>query len=134
VAIKLYRCKNLWVKAGGHPCWRVQKALDEAGIAYEVVKEPLRRSKREETMAKTGQNLYPWIELEDGTVVHAYKHIWTRHYVHATADGRVFEYRRPGRYREVDASQALLLAFFTWEPDEADEREALEELLERSAT
>jgi len=74
------------------------------------------------------------IELEDGTVVHAYKLIWTRHYVHATADGRVFEYRRPGRYREVDATQALMLAFFTWEPDELDARQALEELLDGSAT
>src|SRR4051794_32773649 len=45
------------------------------------------------------------IELEDGTSVHAYKHIWTRHYVHAAGDGRVFEYRRPGRYREVDAGR-----------------------------
>ena len=32
MAVKLYRCKNLWVKASGHPCWRVQKALDEQGI------------------------------------------------------------------------------------------------------
>jgi hypothetical protein len=74
------------------------------------------------------------IELEDGTVVHAYKHIWTRQYVHAAVDGRVFEYRRPGRYREVDAAQALELAFFTWEPDDDDARAALDELLKRSAT
>ena len=37
MAVKLHRCKNVWVKLGGHPCWRVQKALDEAGIDYEVV-------------------------------------------------------------------------------------------------
>jgi len=74
------------------------------------------------------------IELEDATTVHAYKHIWTRQYIHAAADGRVFEYRRPSRYREVDARQALELAFFTWEPDELDAREALEELLNRSTT
>ncbi len=67
--MKLHRCPNIWVKVGGHPCWRVQKALDDAGIEYEIVKEPLRKSKRTETMEKTGQQLYPWIELEDGTVI-----------------------------------------------------------------
>jgi len=69
MAVKLHRCPNVWVKLGGHPCWRVQKALDEQGIEYEIVKEPVRRSKRTETIAKTGQHLFPWIELEDGTVI-----------------------------------------------------------------
>ena len=69
MAVKLHRCSNLWVKVSGHPCWKVQKALDEAGIEYEVVKGPLLRSKRQETIEKTGQNRYPWLELEDGTVV-----------------------------------------------------------------
>jgi glutathione S-transferase len=69
VAVKLHRCGLLWVKLGAHPCWRVQKALDEAGVAYEIVKEPLRRSAREETERRTGQRLLPWLELEDGTVV-----------------------------------------------------------------
>ena len=36
MAIKLHRCNNVWVKLGGHPCWRVQKALDEQGVNYEV--------------------------------------------------------------------------------------------------
>jgi hypothetical protein len=27
------------VKVGAHPCWRVQKAIDEQGIEYEVVQE-----------------------------------------------------------------------------------------------
>ena len=45
--MKLHRCSNVWVKFGGHPCWRVQKALDEAGIEYEVVKGPYRRGKRD---------------------------------------------------------------------------------------
>ena len=42
MAVKLHRCSNEWVKLSAHPCWRVQKALDEQGIAYEVVKGPLR--------------------------------------------------------------------------------------------
>ena len=59
----------MWVKIGGHPCWRVQKALDEAGIEYEVVEHPLRRGKRIEYTALTGQKPLPAVELEDGTVI-----------------------------------------------------------------
>jgi hypothetical protein len=44
VATKLHRCPTMWVKIDAHPCWRVQKALDEQGIVYEVVKRPARRS------------------------------------------------------------------------------------------
>lgn len=67
MAIKLHRCRNIWVKVDGHPCWRVQKALDEAGVNYEVVKEKYLGS-REETVERTGQRGFPWIEFEDGTV------------------------------------------------------------------
>jgi Glutathione S-transferase, N-terminal domain len=67
MAIKFHRCGNLWVKVGGHPCWRVQKALDEQGIQYEVVKEPWPRN-RDSTESRTGQTKYPWIEFEDGSV------------------------------------------------------------------
>jgi hypothetical protein len=66
MAITLHRCSNEWVKLSGHPCWRVQKALDEAGIEYELAKGPLR--KRDETVQRTGQKKYPWIEFEDGSV------------------------------------------------------------------
>jgi glutaredoxin len=70
MAVKLHRCGGLWVKVEGHPCWRVQKALDEAGVEYEVVKEPsFPRSKRSETIEKTGQQKLPWIEFEDGRVL-----------------------------------------------------------------
>ena len=67
MAIKLHRCKNIWVKAGGHPCWKVQKALDEQGIEYEIVKEPW-TGDRGNTVARTGQKKFPWIEFEDGSV------------------------------------------------------------------
>jgi hypothetical protein len=33
------RCSTLWAKTNGHPCRRVQRALDEAGVPYEIVKE-----------------------------------------------------------------------------------------------
>jgi glutaredoxin len=68
MTIKLHRCPNEWAKIGGHPCWKVQKALDEQGIDYELVKGPLRRGKRDDLEALSGQRLYPVIEFEDGSV------------------------------------------------------------------
>jgi glutaredoxin len=68
MAIKLYRCPNIWVKLQGHPCWKVQSALDEQGIEYEVVKGPLRRGKRDEIEQLSGQSAYPVIQFEDGSV------------------------------------------------------------------
>ncbi|TMC46899.1 MAG: glutaredoxin [Chloroflexi bacterium] len=68
MAVKLHRCSNIWVKVQGHPCWKVQSALDEAGIEYEVVKGPLFKGKRTELEEKSGQRLYPVIEFEDGSV------------------------------------------------------------------
>ena len=67
MAIKFHRCKNLWVKAGGHPCWRVQKALDEQGIEYEVVKLPW-PGNRDAVERLSGQSKYPVIEFEDGSI------------------------------------------------------------------
>jgi glutathione S-transferase len=67
MAIKLHRCSNQWVKISGHPCWRVEKALLDMGIEYERVPGPLRRSKRDVVRAGTGQELYPAIQLEDGS-------------------------------------------------------------------
>jgi glutathione S-transferase len=69
MAVKLHRCSTMWVKISGHPCWRVQKALDDAGIEYEVVKHPVSRSKRDDYVQLTGQKLFPAIQLEDGTVI-----------------------------------------------------------------
>ena len=68
MAVKLHRCSNMWVKIQGHPCWKVQSALDEKGIEYEVVKGPLRRGKRDELEQLSGQRQYPVIEFEDGSV------------------------------------------------------------------
>jgi glutaredoxin len=67
MAIKLHRCGNLWFKVGAHPCWKVQKALDEQGVDYEVVAGPLSRSKRTAVEQGTGQRMYPAIQFEDGT-------------------------------------------------------------------
>ncbi len=67
MAVRLHRCPNTWVKLSGHPCWKVEKALDDAGIEHEVVKGPLRRGKRDELERLSGQRAYPVIEFEDGS-------------------------------------------------------------------
>jgi glutathione S-transferase len=68
MAVKLHRCPFLWLRGDWHPCHRVQKALDEAGIDYEIVKEPaLPRGRRNEVKRLTGQVALPVIEFEDGS-------------------------------------------------------------------
>jgi glutathione S-transferase len=67
MAVKLHRCSAMWAKVNAHPCWKVQKALDEQGIEYEVVKGPLRPGKRDELEHISGQRRFPTIEFEDGS-------------------------------------------------------------------
>jgi glutaredoxin len=73
MAVKLHRCSGMWAKFGGHPCWKVQKALDDSGVEYELVQEgsAFKGSSREQTIEKTGQKKFPWIEFEDGSVYRA---------------------------------------------------------------
>ena len=71
MAVKLHRCNGMWVKIDGHPCWRVQKALDEQGVEYEVVGHSWAPWSRDEIERLSGQKKYPVIELEDGTVYRA---------------------------------------------------------------
>jgi glutathione S-transferase len=70
MAVKLHRCSLEWVKINAHPCWKVQKALDEQGVEYEIVKGPLRKGKRDDLDQLSGQRAYPVIEFEDG---HTYR-------------------------------------------------------------
>ena len=71
MAVKLHRCSLTFLKLDGHACWRVQKALDEQGIEYEVVKVPMRRGARTEVEALSGQNVVPVIEFEEGSAYRA---------------------------------------------------------------
>jgi glutathione S-transferase len=71
MAVKLHRCPVMFAKYEGHPCWRVQKALDDAGVEYEVVKGPLLPGKRKDLEQLSGQKKYPTIEFEDGTTYRA---------------------------------------------------------------
>ena len=68
MAVTLHRCSNVWVKVQGHPCWKVQSALDEQGIEYEIAKGPLRRGKRDDLEGLSGQHMYPVIEFENGSI------------------------------------------------------------------
>ena len=86
MAVKLHRCGMMFVKVGFHPCWKVQKALDEQGIEYEVVKGPLRD--RSEVKEMTGQTKYPAIEFEDGSVYREESAEMARE----IRDGKLFEH------------------------------------------
>jgi len=87
MAVKLHRCRFGWYRIA-HPCWTVQKALDDQGIEYEIVEEPtFPRGKRTVVIEHTGQHFLPAIELEDGS--------WYREdsksMAFEIAEGRLFE-------------------------------------------
>lgn len=68
MTVKLHRCSVKWARFDAHPCWKVQKALDEQGVEYEVVPGPIRPGKRNELEQLSGQRKYPAIEFEGGRV------------------------------------------------------------------
>jgi len=47
------------------------------------------------------------VEPEKGARIHAYKHRWTRRYLHLDCEGRAFVYTEDGRYCEVAANWLL---------------------------
>jgi glutathione S-transferase len=72
MAIKLHRCPLTFLHTDLDACWRVQHALDEQGIAYEIVKAPmLPKSRRTDVERLSGQRMLPVIEFEDGTAYRA---------------------------------------------------------------
>ena len=77
MALKLHRCSGTAIK-GRHPCWAAQKALDEAGIEYELVKHSPLRPLRSDLKALTGQKKLPLVEFEDGTFLRESKVIAER--------------------------------------------------------
>ena len=66
--IKLHTCNWMWAKSSIHPCWKVEKALRDSGVEFERIEEPHSRRKRQNTLERTGQRNYPWIEFDDGGV------------------------------------------------------------------
>lgn len=72
MALKLHRCAFTFIHNDMDHCHKVQEALDERGIDYEIVKEPgFPRSRRKDVERLSGQRLLPVIEFEDGTVYRA---------------------------------------------------------------
>lgn len=70
MTIKLHRCGVTWLKIDAHPCWKVEKALQEGGIDYEAVLEPtFPRGRRDDVKEHTGQDRLPVVETADGVWV-----------------------------------------------------------------
>jgi glutathione S-transferase len=71
-SVKLHRCPFTFVHNDMDHCWKVQKALDEQGIDYEIVNEPLLpRSRRKDVIRMSGQDRLPVVEFEDGSAYRA---------------------------------------------------------------
>ena len=68
--VKLHTCNLMWVH-GPHPCHKVRKALDDAGVPYELVEHSKRKSKRGDIRALSGQDAVPVIEFADGSAYRA---------------------------------------------------------------
>jgi hypothetical protein len=66
MALKLHRCHWGWLKFD--ICTRVQNALDDMDIDYELVFHPISRRKRQGIVELSGQKYYPVIEFEDGSI------------------------------------------------------------------
>ncbi len=68
--VKLHRCSYTFLHADMDACWRMQKALDEQGVDYEVVKHGWGKSEksRSEVVEMTGQKYVPVLELADGSI------------------------------------------------------------------
>jgi glutathione S-transferase len=66
--VKLHRCNYTFLHTEIDACWRVQKALDEQGIDYEIVGHGWTKAKhRPAVEALSGQSKLPVIELPDGS-------------------------------------------------------------------
>lgn len=68
--VKLHRCSYTFLHVNADACWRLQKALDDAGIDYETVTHGFGKSEksRADVVALSGQKDLPVLELSDGTI------------------------------------------------------------------
>jgi glutathione S-transferase len=86
--VKLHRCPFTFVHNNMDSCWKVQNALDEQGIEYEVIKEPVYpRGRRKDVIRISGQQMLPVIEFEDGSAYRAE----SAEMAETIAAGRLFE-------------------------------------------
>ncbi len=68
--IKLHRCSYTFLHVNADACWRLQRALDEQGVEYEIVKHGYGKSEkaRADVVELSGQKYLPVLEFADGTV------------------------------------------------------------------
>jgi glutathione S-transferase len=66
--VKLHRCSYTFLHTDLDACWRVQRALDEQGVEYEVVKHGFGKGRRPSVEDLSGQSKLPVLELQDGAV------------------------------------------------------------------
>jgi len=71
--VKLHRCSWTFLHVEMDACWKVEKALKEEGIPYEVVTHGYGKSEksRSEVIELSGQKLLPVLELPSGEVYRA---------------------------------------------------------------
>jgi hypothetical protein len=86
----------------------------------------------EPLLATVGERLaggFMWmgeLTLDGGEALHAYKHTWTRRYLHLTEDGRAFAYTPCGAYVRTRLDWAIEEALCVWwllsgwEPEDRD--------------
>ena len=66
--VTLHRCPFTFLKTDLDACYKVQRALEEQGITYEVVKHPTQpRSRRKDLIELSGQKMLPVVEFADGS-------------------------------------------------------------------
>jgi glutathione S-transferase len=70
-AVKLHRCSWTFLHTDLDACWKVQRALEESSIDYEIVKHGYGKGARPELQRLSGQRWLPVIEFEDGSVYRA---------------------------------------------------------------
>ncbi|HET9073561.1 MAG TPA: glutathione S-transferase N-terminal domain-containing protein [Solirubrobacteraceae bacterium] len=68
--VKLHRCSYTFLHVNADACWRLQKALDEQGVEYEIVTHGFGKSEksRADVVQMSGQKYVPVLELADGTI------------------------------------------------------------------
>jgi glutathione S-transferase len=66
--VKLHRCSYTFLHVNADACWRLQKALDEQGVDYEIVTHGYGKSERSraDVIELSGQKYLPVLELADG--------------------------------------------------------------------
>jgi uncharacterized protein YbjT (DUF2867 family) len=80
------------LRGEGHACWRVESALRDAGIDYDIVRNPAFRRSRREIVARTGQRRVPVVEFADGSMYRAE----SREMAAEIRAGRLFEHSASG--------------------------------------